>query len=99
LLLYRHKDGTWDSDAIARYEEFKELHRSENEQHGVDNLHVKEAYVLVLKKMSRYCRGLGLGLYHQRKVERNSMRLGLNSQLRSRKCDKRKLHYMVKVGS
>jgi len=51
----------WDSDARAKYDEFKELHRREIEQHGVDNLHVHEAYVSVLKEKSRYCRGLGSG--------------------------------------
>jgi len=59
--LYRHKDGTWDPEAGARYEEFKELHRHKIELHGVDNLHVQEAYVSVLKKKSAHCRGLGPG--------------------------------------
>ena len=52
-----------------------------------------------LKKSQGIVEVLGLGLYHERKVEKNLMRLERNSQLRSKKCDRRKLHCKVKLGS
>ncbi|KAJ8434872.1 hypothetical protein Cgig2_004638 [Carnegiea gigantea] len=48
----RHKDGSWDPEAAAKYEEFKELHMSQIEKEGADNLSLKEAYLLVMKEKS-----------------------------------------------
>ena len=70
ILLYvvnRHKDGSWDPEAAAKYEEFKELHMSQIEKEGADNLSLKEAYLLVMKEKSGYHRGLGPGLQPPRK--------------------------------
>ncbi|KAJ8428709.1 hypothetical protein Cgig2_025700 [Carnegiea gigantea] len=57
----RHKDGSWDPEAVAKYEEFKELHMSQMKKEGADNLSLKEAYLLVIKEKSGYHRGLGPG--------------------------------------
>ena len=57
----RHKDGSWDPEAAAKYEEFKELHMSQIEKEGADNLSLKEAYLSVMKEKSGYHRGLGPG--------------------------------------
>ncbi|KAJ8423311.1 hypothetical protein Cgig2_008840 [Carnegiea gigantea] len=54
----KHKDGSWDLVAAAKYEEFKELHMSQIEKEGANNLSLKEAYLLVMKEKSGYHRGL-----------------------------------------
>ncbi|KAJ8427354.1 hypothetical protein Cgig2_016220 [Carnegiea gigantea] len=64
----RHKDGSWDPEAAAKYEEFKELHVSQIKKEGADNLPLKEAYLLVMKEKSGYHRGLGPGPQPPRKV-------------------------------
>ncbi|KAJ8420243.1 hypothetical protein Cgig2_018048 [Carnegiea gigantea] len=63
----RHKDGSWDLEAAAKYEEFKELHMSQIEKEGADNLSLKEAYLLVMKEKSGHHRGLGPGPQPPRK--------------------------------
>ena len=63
----RHTDGSWDPKAAAKYKEFKELHMSQIEKEGADNLSLKEAYLLVMKENSGYHRGLGPGPHPPRK--------------------------------
>ena len=63
----RHKDGSWDPEAAAKYEEFKEVHMSQIEKEGADNLSLKEAYLLVMKEKSGYHRGHGPGPQPPRK--------------------------------
>ncbi|KAJ8420868.1 hypothetical protein Cgig2_012546 [Carnegiea gigantea] len=67
ILCVRHKDGSWDPEAAANYEEFKELHKSQIEKEGADNLSLKEAYLLVMKEKSGYHRRLGPGPQPPRK--------------------------------
>ena len=57
--LNMHKDGSWDPEAAAKYEEFKHLHMSQVKKEGVDNLSLKEAYLLVMIEKLGYHRGLG----------------------------------------
>jgi len=71
----RHKDGSWDPEAAAKYEEFKHLHMSQVEKEGVDNLSLKEAYLLVMKEKSGYHRGLGPGPRPPRKGSRESQEI------------------------
>ncbi|KAJ8435156.1 hypothetical protein Cgig2_007777 [Carnegiea gigantea] len=65
----RHKDGSWDPKAAAKYEEFKELHMSQIEKEGADNLSLKKAYLLVMNEKLGYHRGLGLVHNRLEKVE------------------------------
>ncbi|KAJ8436108.1 hypothetical protein Cgig2_017091 [Carnegiea gigantea] len=68
----RHKDRSWDPNAAAKYEEFKELHMSQIEKEGADNLSFKEADLLVIKEKPGYHRGLVHNLLE--KVEENLLR-------------------------
>ncbi|KAJ8421258.1 hypothetical protein Cgig2_008626 [Carnegiea gigantea] len=56
----------------AKYEEFKELHMSQIEKEGADNLSLKEAYLLLMKEKLGYHRGLGPGPQPPRKVRGQS---------------------------
>ncbi|KAJ8444292.1 hypothetical protein Cgig2_029705 [Carnegiea gigantea] len=54
----RYKDRSWDPKTVANYKKFKELHLSQIEKEGADNLSLKVAYLLVMKEKSGYHRGL-----------------------------------------
>ena len=98
-LLCRHKDGTWDPDAGAKYEELKELHRRQIEQHGTDNLHVQEAYISVLKKKPGCDRGLGPGPLPLKKGREafNEARTELTVEIQEMR--QKEAAYKVKLGS
>jgi len=56
---------------------------SQIEKEGVDNLSLKEAYLLVMKEKSGYDRGLGPGPQPLRKVraKSNKMRVELSTKI------------------
>ncbi|KMS94868.1 hypothetical protein BVRB_014540, partial [Beta vulgaris subsp. vulgaris] len=60
---HKNKDGTtcWEPIAEKHYEELKKLHETQIQEHGEDNLNVKDAYIKALKCKSGYVRGLGPG--------------------------------------
>ncbi|KMT10826.1 hypothetical protein BVRB_5g114800 [Beta vulgaris subsp. vulgaris] len=57
----RHKDGSFDEEGEAKFNEFKTLHEKEIQENGIDNLSIDEAYMKVLGHCSGYARGLGKG--------------------------------------
>ncbi|KMT05844.1 hypothetical protein BVRB_7g165850 [Beta vulgaris subsp. vulgaris] len=60
---HKNKDGTtcWEPIAEKHYEELKKLHETQIQEHGEDNLNVKDAYIKALKCKSEYVRGLVTG--------------------------------------
>ncbi|KMT17711.1 hypothetical protein BVRB_2g036560 [Beta vulgaris subsp. vulgaris] len=60
---HKNKDGTtcWEPIAEKHYEELKKLHETQIQEHGEDNLNVKDAYIKALKCTSGYVRGIGPG--------------------------------------
>ncbi|KMS99141.1 hypothetical protein BVRB_2g047490 [Beta vulgaris subsp. vulgaris] len=44
----RHKDGSFDEEGEAKFNEFKKLHEKEIQENGIDNISIDEAYMMVL---------------------------------------------------
>ncbi|KAJ8429703.1 LOW QUALITY PROTEIN: hypothetical protein Cgig2_004878 [Carnegiea gigantea] len=92
----RHKDGSWDPEAVVKYEEFKELHISQIEKEDADNLSLKEAYLLVMKES--YHRGLGPGPQLLRKGRATEV-IRVEVAAESNNYRKKRLPCKVKSGS
>ena len=46
----RHKDGSFDDEGEAKFNEFKKLHEKEIQENGIDNLSIDEAYMKEAKE-------------------------------------------------
>ncbi|KAJ8444876.1 hypothetical protein Cgig2_029807 [Carnegiea gigantea] len=92
-------DGSLDPGAAIKYEEFKELHTSQIEKEGANNLSLKEAHPLVMKEKPSYHRGLGPSPQPHRKGRGQSTEVRSKSPLKSNNCSKKRLLCKVKSGS